>query len=350
MDFNLQRRVEPELLDGLAAEDPQAQRSRKDLRRIHRAMATLLIVQRALDRGTAGFIPRTLLELGAGDGSLMLRLARKRADRWPGVNVTLLDRLHLVEPLTLEEIHKLGWTPRVLAVDIFNWLEGHDDSRTDVVFANLFMHHFSSTELARLLVGIAARSRVFLCCEPRRSALLSGGKPLHRLAGCRSGDAAGCGIERARGIPGARVVGTVAQSAGLDIARIFSRLVQPLFPRRTERTQMNTNYDVIIVGGGPSGATAAVLLAQAGWKVAVVEKAKFPRRKVCGEFISGTTWPLLRQLGIADPLMEIAGPVVRRVGVYAGDAMVTASLAAPTDSAERRRQSSRSRTSGLTAA
>jgi len=97
---------------------------------------------------------------------------------------------------------------------------------------------------------------------------------------------------------------------------------------------MNTRYDAIIVGGGPSGSTAAVLLAQAGWRVAVVEKAQFPRRKVCGEFISGTTWPLLRQLGIADPLLEIAGPRVRRVGVYAGAAMVTAELASPAGRAE----------------
>ncbi len=97
---------------------------------------------------------------------------------------------------------------------------------------------------------------------------------------------------------------------------------------------MKNSYDAIIVGGGPSGATASVLLAQAGWRVAIVEKTKFPRRKVCGEFISGTTWPLLRQLGVADHLMEIAGPVVRRVGVYAGDTMVTAKLASPTDRAE----------------
>lgn len=171
MDFNLQRRVEPELLDGLSEEDPQAQRSRKDLQRIHRAMATLPIVQRALERGTASFIPRTLLELGAGDGSLILRLARKQADRWPGINITLLDRLCVAEPLTLEEIRKLSWKPRVLTLDVFNWLEGHDDSRNDVVLANLFMHHFSSTQLSRLLAGIAARSRVFLCCEPRRSIL-----------------------------------------------------------------------------------------------------------------------------------------------------------------------------------
>lgn len=97
---------------------------------------------------------------------------------------------------------------------------------------------------------------------------------------------------------------------------------------------MRTDYDAIIVGGGPSGATAAALLAQAGWRVAVVEKAQFPRRKVCGEFISETTWPLLRQLGVAGPLMKIAGPRVRRVGVYAGTAMVTAELASTAGRAE----------------
>lgn len=87
------------------------------------------------------------------------------------------------------------------------------------------------------------------------------------------------------------------------------------------------DYDAIVVGGGPAGATSAALLAGAGWRIAVVEKAPYPRRKVCGEFISETTWPLLRQLGVAARLLEMAGPPVRRVGVYAARAMVTAELA-----------------------
>jgi hypothetical protein len=56
-------------------------------------------------------------------------------------------------------------------MDVFDWLDRPDDTRWDVVFANLFIHHFSSSGLRRLLGGIAARTRVFFCCEPRRTAL-----------------------------------------------------------------------------------------------------------------------------------------------------------------------------------
>lgn len=92
---------------------------------------------------------------------------------------------------------------------------------------------------------------------------------------------------------------------------------------------MGTSYDVIVVGGGPSGAVAASLLARAGWRVAIIEKAVFPRRKVCGEFISATTWPLLRAIGVVEPLLSRAGPPVRRVGMYAGNVVVIAPLTAP---------------------
>ena len=78
---------------------------------------------------------------------------------------------------------KLGWTPRVVAVDVFDWLSKPDDTCWDIVCANLFMHHFSSSELVRLLAGIAARSRVFLCCEPRRSLLSLAGSHLIGLLG-----------------------------------------------------------------------------------------------------------------------------------------------------------------------
>ena len=183
MDLSLPRRVEPELLDHLDAHDPRAQRSRNDLRRLHRAMATLTVLERALHRATSGSPPQTIVELGAGDGSLMLRLAHRRAARWPGVHVTLLDRLNVVAPPTLDAVRKLGWTPRVVAMDVFDWLSGADANLADVVFANLFVHHFSNEPLVRLLAGIEQRCRVFFCCEPRRSALPLAGSHLIGLLG-----------------------------------------------------------------------------------------------------------------------------------------------------------------------
>jgi flavin-dependent dehydrogenase len=83
-------------------------------------------------------------------------------------------------------------------------------------------------------------------------------------------------------------------------------------------------HDAVIVGAGPAGSAAAQLLAQAGWSVALVEKVEFPRRKVCGEFISATTLPVLKACGVAAPFIAAAGPPVTRVGVYAGNAMLNA--------------------------
>ncbi|MEO8136499.1 MAG: FAD-dependent oxidoreductase [Betaproteobacteria bacterium] len=96
---------------------------------------------------------------------------------------------------------------------------------------------------------------------------------------------------------------------------------------------MNATCDAIIIGGGPAGACAATLLARAGWQVVLVEKARFPRQKVCGEFISATTWPLLRDLGAEPLLANAAGPPVRRVAVFAGRAQLMAPIALPDDAA-----------------
>jgi flavin-dependent dehydrogenase len=91
----------------------------------------------------------------------------------------------------------------------------------------------------------------------------------------------------------------------------------------------DSTFDALIIGGGPGGATSALLLAKAGWSVAVVEKASFPRKKVCGEFLSGSNWPLLRHLGVAESFVELAGPEVRQVGLFAGDHAVTSKMPRP---------------------
>lgn len=61
---------------------------------------------------------------------------------------------------------------------------------------------------------------------------------------------------------------------------------------------------VVIVGGGVGGAATALLLARQGIDVLVIEKDKFPRNKVCGEYISGECLPILQQMGVMDALNE----------------------------------------------
>jgi flavin-dependent dehydrogenase len=85
-------------------------------------------------------------------------------------------------------------------------------------------------------------------------------------------------------------------------------------------------YDALILGGGPGGATAGLMLAKAGWRVAIVEKSHFPRRKVCGDFISATTLMLLDELGVSDRCREFAGPEVRCVGLFEQDTVLTAPM------------------------
>ena len=88
------------------------------------------------------------------------------------------------------------------------------------------------------------------------------------------------------------------------------------------------NYDAIIIGAGPAGSCAALALARQGRSVATVEKTAFPRRKVCGEFMSATNAALLDRLGMGDAWRETAGPQIRRVALFAGEGCVTAAMPA----------------------
>lgn len=61
------------------------------------------------------------------------------------------------------------------------------------------------------------------------------------------------------------------------------------------------SFDVIIIGGGLAGLTAAVHLAKAGFQTVVIEKQKYPHHKVCGEYVSNEIIPYLQHLGIRLP-------------------------------------------------
>jgi flavin-dependent dehydrogenase len=62
---------------------------------------------------------------------------------------------------------------------------------------------------------------------------------------------------------------------------------------------MTNKYDVIIAGAGPAGSSAAIHLASSGLKVLLVEQRKFPRAKLCGEFISPECQDHFQRLGVS---------------------------------------------------
>jgi hypothetical protein len=200
------RTLHPELLDTLPAHNPSAIGSRRDLRRLNNLMGHASIVSRSLQKFFAESPPSSLFEIGAGDGQLLLRvaqrLARRTPSRWieckrlhyskiattlhplpkgegrgegeginlPDIDVLFIDQQNLLREETKSQFTALNWHVRSTEADIFDWLK-NSSAKTDVVLANLFLHHFTDAQLTLLFSEIAERTRAFIAVEPRRSPL-----------------------------------------------------------------------------------------------------------------------------------------------------------------------------------
>jgi hypothetical protein len=178
------RRLEPELLDQLPADDPRAIRSRRDLKRVNAWMFNANRMAGALIKHAAPEKPRTMVDLGSGDGQFMLQVARRLAPHWPDMTVTLLDRQSIVSSATREAFAKLGWRLNTASGDVFDFLAQARSSPVDVVTANLFLHHFENEPLARLLGQIAELAHLVVACEPRRAKFVVRASRLLWAIGC----------------------------------------------------------------------------------------------------------------------------------------------------------------------
>lgn len=177
------RRVSPEALDDMTPHDTAAVASRRDLQRIHKVMGSATITQQALQKMTVitpHNRPLRVLELGAGDGSLMLAVARSLWPIWPSVQISLLDRVPLLCDDTKRRYAAMGWAASGHIQDALEWARqpeptvrwGSSDAlRFDVIVSHLFLHHFEAAELATLLRAAARRCDHFFACEPRRAPL-----------------------------------------------------------------------------------------------------------------------------------------------------------------------------------
>ena len=149
------RTIQPELLDTLPPENPDALHSRRDLRLINTFMGNHRWLERALKRNARA--DERILEIGAGTGELARRL------RSAGLAAEGMDLL----------------TPPPDWPDSFGWHSA--DLKTfaryaefPVVIGNLIFHHLEDAELVELGAKIRPAARLILACEPARSRLSQG--------------------------------------------------------------------------------------------------------------------------------------------------------------------------------
>ena len=79
------------------------------------------------------------------------------------------------------------------------------------------------------------------------------------------------------------------------------------------RTSIEHEYDVVIVGAGPAGCTAAIFAAQLGLKTVLLESRSVPKDKICGDAVAGKCIPILKELGLLEKIKE--GPHGYSTGV-----------------------------------
>jgi flavin-dependent dehydrogenase len=72
-------------------------------------------------------------------------------------------------------------------------------------------------------------------------------------------------------------------------------------------SRVSNSYDAVIVGGGPAGTSAAIHLSMIGARVLLAEQKKFPRAKLCGEFISPECLEHFGRLGVAARMLDAGG-------------------------------------------
>jgi hypothetical protein len=181
----MNRILAPEILDGLAPDDPDSIQSRRDLKRINAIMRNAALLRRLHEpAGTAP--PQRIADLGSGDGVLIsnfLTAVRKSGNISRG-QVFLIDRHLVLSPDTKKKIESLGWEPIPLREDLWKAIDVLP--HCDLWIANLFLHHFSNEALRDLFLSAARRCENFLACEPERS---RGG-----LLACRFLGLLGCNV------------------------------------------------------------------------------------------------------------------------------------------------------------
>jgi len=96
---------------------------------------------------------------------------------------------------------------------------------------------------------------------------------------------------------------------------------------------MKEKFDLVVIGGGPAGSSAAITAARLGFNVLLLEAGSFPRQKVCGEFVSGEALSILAEL--IEERQFADAPRISRARIFVEEACATLPVAPPAASISR---------------
>lgn len=88
---------------------------------------------------------------------------------------------------------------------------------------------------------------------------------------------------------------------------------------KNQHSMADRPYDVAVVGAGPAGSATAAYLARAGVRVALLDRAVFPRDKPCAEYLSPAVEPLLEELGVMEAIESSQPARLRGFRVFTSD-------------------------------
>jgi len=182
--MNLARQVTPEWLDALPAHDPRAAQSRRDIERLNAWMKHDRILAAALAAAIPDPQTPRLVELGAGGGGSLLRVARRLRGRWTHAEATLVDCAAVFEQRSRAEFAALGWRVHAVTNDALAWLREASAAEAEIVVTNLFLHQFATEQVREFFFHAARLARVVVAVEPRRGLVPLLFSQLVGLIGC----------------------------------------------------------------------------------------------------------------------------------------------------------------------
>lgn len=324
-----QRRPQPELLDQDGLPFSEIEASLADIRWVNRRWGGIRAAERTVlaailrDGGEA-----SILDVGSGSGDVPAAIARRAARRGVAVSVVALDRqlAHLAVARRTCGLRRLA-TADARRLPLA-------DGSVDWAFSALFFHHFSPEDNAAILREMArvARRGVVVVDLRRNGAarmIVAALGPLVFRSRLSVEDGR-VSVEQAYTVSEAERIARDAGLRGVSVRKLapFRLAISARAGLRRSATAQQPASDAAIIGAGPGGSLAALALRRLGRSVVVLERDRFPREKVCGEFLSPEALDDLDAWGFADAL-RIAGAERIDRGVFYFDGGRSVEFALP---------------------